>query len=94
MGFSKVVEYSRLPTPREWYSVVDLNQPLSDYKSPGLTFDLTECVCVCGVSTALFVFGYDYCEANSNIALQSNLAELVDSPINRVRLIRVSHSAL
>ena len=25
-----------------WYSVVDLNQPLSDYKSPGLTFDLTE----------------------------------------------------
>lgn len=27
-----------------WYSVVDLNQPLSDYKSPSLTFDLTECV--------------------------------------------------
>ena len=29
---------------RLWYSVVDLNQPSSDYKSPTLTFVLTEYV--------------------------------------------------
>ena len=37
--------YERLTNrKRKWYSVVDLNQPLSGYKPPSLTFNLTELI--------------------------------------------------